>query len=48
MKPFITAIILTAAIALSGIAFGAPDISPEGKIQIALLLDTSSSMDGLI
>ncbi len=48
MKPFITAIILTAAITLSGFAFAAPDISPKGKIQIALLLDTSSSMDGLI
>lgn len=48
MKPFISAIILTAAIILSGMAYAAPDVSPNGKIQIALLLDTSSSMDGLI
>lgn len=48
MKPIISAIILTAAIALSGVAFSAPDVSANGKIQIALLLDTSSSMDGLI
>lgn len=47
MKPFITAIILTAAV-LSASAYASPDISPDGKIQIALLLDTSSSMDGLI
>ena len=48
MKPFISAIILTAAITLSGMVFAAPGISTNDKIQIALLLDTSSSMDGLI
>lgn len=48
MKPFISAIILTAAIILSGMAYAATDVSAKGKIQIALLLDTSSSMDGLI
>lgn len=48
MKTIISAIILTAALALSGMAFAAPGVSSNGKIQIALLLDTSSSMDGLI
>lgn len=48
MKPLITAIILAMSLTVSATIYAAPDEGVNGKIQIALLLDTSSSMDGLI
>ena len=47
MKYKLTAILLTLLIA-PGTLYSAPDAGERGKIQIAILLDTSSSMDGLI
>ncbi|HOP62816.1 MAG TPA: vWA domain-containing protein [Spirochaetota bacterium] len=48
MKQILSLIILTMAITVAGTLHAGPGLGGGEKIQIALLLDTSSSMDGLI